>query len=464
MRPRAALFGLLAAVLVAGAAWVVLSEGSAPYTVKVEFANADGLQADFAVRVQGVVVGRIAGVTVTPRDTALATLELDPSVAPIGAGASASINPSNLLGEKYVLLERGDLGRPQPSGTTIPLSRSSTAPELDQVIDSFNPPTRLATGIFLAEQGDALVGRGHDLANLLERLPGSLDSARQLIAGLDQDNAALGRLIDESNQILLTAAPQRAALGRLVTGADGALAAFASRDQQLGATIENAPGAVAQLRHTLSALQATASPLGRAATGLRATADPLARTLQATPKFARAAQNALTDLGQAGPALRRLGRKGSPVVRALEPGASRLVTFSRVLAPVSTLLGQRIGSILDVLQGWARAIGDRDGIGHVYRVEALLPQNIFTSLLDMGGSGPLPAAKSPLSRVRAPAAPGHRTPAPRPSPGSLIAPGRPSTPGVIGVPGRIPIPAPSAPPAAPAGSSLNHLLNYLLGK
>jgi ABC-type transporter Mla subunit MlaD len=103
---------------------IVLSSGSSPYAVHAEFGDAAGLRADFAVRVQGVAVGRVAQITVTPRDTAMVKLELDPSVVPIGSGARASIIPSNLLGEKYVSLDEGDRRAALPSGTTIPLART----------------------------------------------------------------------------------------------------------------------------------------------------------------------------------------------------------------------------------------------------------------------------------------------------------------------------------------------------
>jgi phospholipid/cholesterol/gamma-HCH transport system substrate-binding protein len=376
--PSAALLVIAAIALVAV---IVVLAGGTPYTVKAEFADADGLTADFAVRDQGVVVGKVSAVTVTGQDTALATLQLDPSVAPIGAGATASIQTSNLLGEKYVALDAGNPSRPLPSGSLIPVERTSTATDLDQVLDAFSANTREATAVFLAEQGDALLGRGQDLATLVTRLPGSLQGAQQLVAGLDHDNAALGRLVVESDQILQTAAPQRAALGRLVTSAQGALTTLASREQALGQTITNAPAAVAQLRQTLVALQNAAGPLGPAAAGLRASAPSLTATLRAIPGFARAATPTLAEVTRAAPALQSLGQQGTPVLTALRPAASGLVSFTRALAPVSQLLDGDVGQILDVLQGWSRAIADRDGIGHIYRAQGLLPSNVINSLL-----------------------------------------------------------------------------------
>jgi virulence factor Mce-like protein len=441
---------------------VIASSGHSAYVVRAEFADANGLRADYAVRVQGVVVGRVANVTVTRRDTALATLELDPSGVPIDAGATASIHPSNLLGEKYVQLDAGDVSRPQPSGTTIPLSQTSTAPELDQVLDTFSADTRKATAIFLAEQGDALLGRGQNLASLLVRLPSSLDSARQLIAGLGRDNVALGRLVEQSDRILQAAAPQRAALGRLVWTAQGAFATLAGRERALGDTITNAPGAISQLRQTLIALHNAAGPLGPAAAGLRATAPSLTSTLRAIPGFATAAQPSLGAVTRAAPALEQLGVQGTPVLSALTPTAGRLESFASTLAPVSMLLDQQIGKLLDVVQGWGRAIGDRDGVGHIYRLDTVLPQNVFRSLF--GGSAPVPSTGAPDHRAA-----GHiRRPAPVAAPHAPVAPPPPpaSSPPAVRVPGLPAVPLPAAPQGGSAGGAadLGSLLKYLLGR
>jgi virulence factor Mce-like protein len=465
MSRRAVTIGLLAAAA-AVLAVVTVAGGGSSYVLKAEFADADGLRADFAVREQGVVVGRIADVSVTPRDTALATLELDPSVVPVGAGATASIHPSNLLGEKYVQLNPGDIREPQPSGSTIPPSRTSTAPELDQVLGAFSADTRKATAIFLAEQGDALLGRGQDLARLLQRLPKSLDSATQLVAGLGQDNVALGRLVDQSDQILQAAAPQRTALGRLVSSAQGAFNTLASREQALGETISTSPAAISQLRRTLIALQNAAVPLGPAAAGLRATAPSLAATLRATPGFATAAQPALAAIGRAAPALQQLGSNGTPVINALRPAAVRLERFAATLAPVSKLLDRQIGSVLDVVQGWGRAIGDRDGIGHIYRLDTLFPQNTFDTLLDPGAPTPSSAGSDHRAPRRATWG-GAPTPTPRP-PRAASAPGTNSPPAVH-IRGLPAVPLPTAPALPPGGSAVSHaavnsLLKYLLGR
>src|SRR5207248_2205694 len=74
----------VAVVGLAAVALVVVLTGGSSYVVRAEFADADGLRADYTVRLDGVSVGRVASVEVTPGYKAIATLELDSSAAPVG--------------------------------------------------------------------------------------------------------------------------------------------------------------------------------------------------------------------------------------------------------------------------------------------------------------------------------------------------------------------------------------------
>jgi virulence factor Mce-like protein len=398
---------IVAAAAVAIVAAVLVVRGaSSPYAVRVEFANAAGLRADFTVKVDGVTVGRVKDVSATARDTAIATLELDDGAAPLGQGARATILPSNLLGEKFVSLTRGDPRMALASNATIPISRSSVSTEIDQVVDSFDLDTRQALAVFLSEQGTALLGRGADIAAVLDKLPSGLQSARMLVAGLAHDNRALGRLVNEADRIVSTVAPQRRELGRLVRNAAGTFAALAGRQRELGETIEQAPSSIAQLRRTLTQLRAAAGPLAATARGLRRAAPSLTTTLHAVPGFARAARPALQDVSSTAPALQRLADGATPPLRSLRPTASALATFASSLAPISALADHgAINDLLGFLEGWARAIQTRDAAGHVFRIDSLLPPATIKSLLGyvLGRSpGRTKTAREPRPAITAP--------------------------------------------------------------
>jgi virulence factor Mce-like protein len=456
-------FALGAAALV-----VLLVSGGGSYVVRAEFADAAGLRPGFTVRLDGAAVGTVAGVAVTQRNTATVTLNLDASAAPVGRNASVSIQPSNLLGEKFVALAPGNVANPAPSDTLIPLARTSTPTEFDQVISTFGPDSRQALAIFLTEQGNALLGRGADLTRTLARMPGALQSATALVGQLGSDNLALGALIDQSDRILGDVAGQRAPLGALVQSASGAFATLAGREHGLGATIVAAPATLEQLRTSLIALRQAADPIGAAAAGLRRTAAPLTATLLAVPPFARAAIPTLRTLRAVSPALDRLGVQATPVVGHLQGLSSALVTFASDLNPVSSTLNTGIGDTLGLMEGWARAIQDRDAAGHLFRPYVVTPpdaiaQGLLGTFINTGTL--LPAGGHHKRAATAmPAAPTAATPAPAPT-----APAAPVAKPVVshaggGLPLPVKLPSLALPSIPKLASSLGSLLGYLLHK
>lgn len=358
---------------------ILTRSGGDAYRLRVQVNDAAGLRKDFLVKIAGAPVGKVSDVRLDRDDHAIAVLQLDAGAAPVGTDARAAIRASNLLGEKYVDLMPGDVGRPARSGFEIPRSRTTTASDLDDVLSVLDLDTRVALMAFFVNEGEALVGRGGDLAATLHRLPPALDQAHALLEGLASDNHALTTLVDRSDRILAAVTPQRAALGRLVDSAGGALDTLDGERAALGDTVRRAPGAIRQLRASLGQLQAVSVPLAPAARGLQATAGPLTATLRALPAFAAAARPTLRTARAVAPDLGRLGREAAPVVRRLEPVTSSLRTFATAVDPVTKLLDEGIADTLGTMQGWARSIQNRDAAGHVFRLSVELGGDIVNA-------------------------------------------------------------------------------------
>jgi phospholipid/cholesterol/gamma-HCH transport system substrate-binding protein len=424
---------------------------SGGYTLRAEFADASGLRTNYFVKEDGVVVGRVTSVTVSRRDTALVTMAIDRSALPIGRDATATIRPNSFFGEHFVDLQPGNVTNPAPSGMQIPLSRTSEATELDQLLDVFDPQTRIALAEFLNESGIALAGRGQDLAATLSLLPHTLQEAQQLISNLAIDNHALGQLIDRSSQIVSVIAGQRAPLGRLIDNAAGALRAVASRNASLAATVRDAPDAVSRFTSMLGYLRTSSQELVPAARGLLATAGPLTGMLQALPAFATAARPTLARLQRVAPFLDQLGARATPVVRGLEPTTALLVRFAGALSPVVRGLNNSIEDVLGYYEGYARALQDQDSASHIYHAAqtfADLSQMIqsYEQMMRLESAG----MRRRGGRGR-----------PRLLVGALLAPthgaSRSASPGHAPLPAvSLPLPAPSVPP------TLDHLLRYLV--
>ncbi len=184
--------------------------GDHPYKLKIEFANVLDLVPQSAVKVNDVPVGKVDEVKLTGW-TALVTVKVRGDVS-LPANAVASIQMTSLLGEKYV-----SLGSPltTPStqrlahGATIPLSRTSSAPEVEQVLGALslllNGGGLSQISTITSELNNALNGRQGDVRDLI----GTLNTfAKSLSENTTQITTALANI----NTLAATLRAQKATI------------------------------------------------------------------------------------------------------------------------------------------------------------------------------------------------------------------------------------------------------------
>lgn len=430
--PRAAVAGLLLAAVIAVVAIVGGGDGDG-YRVKVVLANANGVEKDFDVKIDGVKAGTVAKVDLDGRDHAVLTLDLEKEAGAIGTGATAYARPANLLGEKYIDLRPGDTRRPQPSGSVIPLSRTGTPLELDDVLNTLDGGTRARLRILINEAGLGLGGRGADFNALLATLPGGIDQTRRVLDQVNSENARLRRTISAADRVAASVAGGKDDLQRVVTDAAGALEVVASRRKELGATIASAPGALGELNGTLADLGQTAGALIPTGRALRATAPPLQQVLRTLPSFADDASATLHEAETLAPALSRLGRQATPHVRRIDTTAKRLATFSRDLSPVVRGLSRGVlRDAINFMNGWSQVVARSDGLGHIFHVRAVVDQELLTNALSRYTSGLAPTARR-RKPATAPAAapPAEAAPAAAPKPARPVLPQLPIVKDVV---------------------------------
>lgn len=84
------------------------SFGSHQYPLKARFTNLGQLKAQAPVKIGGVVVGRVAAISLDPvKFDSIVTLEIDNAYKDLPADTSAGIFTSGLLGENYIGLSPG---------------------------------------------------------------------------------------------------------------------------------------------------------------------------------------------------------------------------------------------------------------------------------------------------------------------------------------------------------------------
>ena len=370
------------------------------------------------------------------------------------------MRPSNLLGSKLVEIDPGDRARPLPSGATIPPARVETPVDLQDVLDVLDSDTRVRLAVLINEAGTALTGRHADFNALLGRLPTSTHSVGRLLEQFAGDNRALAGVVDRSDAFLQAVAGQRRDLARLVHGFAETFATVADRRAQLRATLRGAPRTLRTLRGFLRELRATTVPLGPAARNLRASAAPLASALGAIPGFDVAARPTLATAADVAPRLSLLARDATPALRRAVPFLQTLSGFAGDLRPATSALGLSVDDLFGTIEGWARAIQQRDGVGHFFRADLRIAPDLLQSAVDKKA----PERRRGPSRPRQPDAPAPTTPLPSVPVPPVTAPKLPGVPPLPSVP---PVPVPKLPPAPAvpggAGHPADKLLDYLLG-
>lgn len=199
-------------------------------TVQAVVVRSNNLFVGSDVRVLGMKVGRVSALAADGVHVRV-TMDLNPGVE-VPADVRAEIQPTSLLGERFVALHPAHTGGPTwPEGTPIPLERTGVPAETDEVLASFenwleglNPETLAELVDVLADtvegQGkglNALIDEGGDtirvLADSSEDLMAAVTaladvsqtlSARdaRLSAAIENWSTVVGVLGDESDQVV----------------------------------------------------------------------------------------------------------------------------------------------------------------------------------------------------------------------------------------------------------------------
>jgi phospholipid/cholesterol/gamma-HCH transport system substrate-binding protein len=365
------------------------------YVVNATFTDAGGILKNYNVKIGQIAAGTIERVELTKDDKVHVRMELDEGAAPIGDGATAKVRPVNLLGEKYVDLDPGDVDNPLPSGSTIPESRTGVPVELDDVLNTLDPDTRAGLRILINEAGTALAGRGADFNETLTDLPPAIDEARKVVGEIAAENQNLETAIVGGDRVINEIYGHRDDLGEFVDSAGDALATVADRRADLGATVRSAPAGFDRLRGTLARLEGATDQLSPAAEDLQRTAPVLASTLERLPAFADDAQVALAAIRETSPTLERLGAQSTPTLRRIRPTAGRLASFATSLQPLMKSLGPDGGfrAFLGFIDGWAGVTNQADGLGHVFNLRLTVDEEILTSAIQKYTETLLPDAQ-----------------------------------------------------------------------
>lgn len=235
--------------------WVSFG-GSVPlkpqgYRVHASFNEAVQLFTEGDVRISGVTVGKVKKITPSTGRTD-AVLEIDSRYAPLPNDVRAMLRIKTLLGETYVDLTPGTKGKPTiPENGYLPVAQVAPSVELDEVIRTFDPPTRAAFGNFLVGYSDAAAGRGDELNQAFGVLPMFFADSNDLLSVLRRQDRALSRVFANTADIFEAFDSRPGQLTDLINSSNRLLRVTANRSAQLTETFNEFPAFLRETRTTI---------------------------------------------------------------------------------------------------------------------------------------------------------------------------------------------------------------------
>lgn len=225
------------------------------YRVNVTFNEAVQLATEADVRISGVPIGKVKKVSPDQGRTE-ATLEIEPRYAPLPDDVKAILRSKTLLGETYVELSPGTKSAPSiPDHGTIPAAQVSNQVQLDEVIRTFDQPTREAFGDWLIGQSDAVKGHGDQLNQAFGVLPMFFTDSNSLMTVLHRQDKALSRIFRNTATIFKAVDSRPGQLTDLIIASNNLLRVTGNRSQQLVETFNEFPEFLRQVRATTNEFQ-----------------------------------------------------------------------------------------------------------------------------------------------------------------------------------------------------------------
>lgn len=310
--------------------------GSTTTTVRAEFQSIEDIVPNDPVRIDGVQVGTVSGVTPSPGGRgATVTMSLDTTAGKIYRDASASIQWRTVLGANdAVALDPGTRAAGLLGDQTIPQSHDSNQVELDQITQAVHGPAQQGMRTMLQQLAPALQAHAalaRDFTTLAEIAPEAavgIGALRGEVPDTDLKN-----LVRQTSRAAdaLDVGTGGAETRRFVQSAAQTLNAVAANPTDLrNAIVETravlpvAKESMSGLNRTLDLLDPLMAMLIPEVPQIAPTLETVRPALEHTHALLTAATPLLDRLRPAVDALTHAARTGVPVINSLSPSLQRL--------------------------------------------------------------------------------------------------------------------------------------------
>jgi phospholipid/cholesterol/gamma-HCH transport system substrate-binding protein len=208
------------------------------YELKATFTNSANIALKSPVRIAGVEVGKVIK-TERDGDATTVVFTVDGDGRPIHKDAFATIRPRIFLeGNFFVELDPGSPSSPElGSGGTIPVSHTSTAVQIDELLTALQSPVRADLGRLLESYGKALTHEPTAAEDLTQLPQVKGLSGGQALNKTFEFGAEAGKYSSQVTQALT--GTQKHDLAKLIAGSGRTFAAFSHNQAALQGLIDN---------------------------------------------------------------------------------------------------------------------------------------------------------------------------------------------------------------------------------
>ena len=207
-------------------------------TYSAVFADVSRLKAGDSVRVAGVRVGTVQGLSMRPDKKVVVEFDADRKVV-LTSGTKAMVRYLNLVGDRYLELVDGPgATKVLPGGSQIPVDRTAPALDLDLLLGGLKPVIRglnphdvnaLSASLLQVLQGqggalESLLSNTSSFTNALadnnQTVEQLIDNLRTVLGSLTKEGGNFSAAIDRLERMVTELASQRDPIGAAIDSLD----------------------------------------------------------------------------------------------------------------------------------------------------------------------------------------------------------------------------------------------------
>jgi virulence factor Mce-like protein len=332
------------------------------YRFHVAFPEATQLATQADVRIAGVSVGKVVAKDIDDKahnDRTVATIQLNPDIAPLHSDAKAILRQKTLLGETYVEITPGTNGAKKlPENGWLADGRVHPTVELDEIFQALDPVTRKSFQTWQEDLARGIDGRGKDLNDAFGNLPRFVASGGDVLAVLDAQSAAVRRLVRNTGVTFGAISQNERQLHNLIVNSEDTFGALASQNESLAEMFKIFPTFLDESRKTFARLERFSVNTRPLIHELRPAIRDLRPTLKAVKAFAPDLRRTFVKLDP----LITASKKGLPALRdtlnATTPLLGQMQPFLEQLNPILQFLEYYQWQTADFISNGAGALAD----------------------------------------------------------------------------------------------------------